>query len=351
MTKPAALVDLASVLLPGDETLADEVRDATKTPRKYFDAHVEQLRKRGVTAPHKWLPWLALVEGLLARKKAAEVPVSCIHEVIALKLKILSGKAVSVTGQPIEALQAAGDQLGAEGSVLARLPLADSSYIFMILPAADHERARRISRTAGFGELTAFGRGSERRVEDAKLLELCTRLVPGDPSFLTEVTTALEKPADYLRTFAARIARRNTFGDPLSKLRWIAVLDGLVARGRVIETKHSLAAEDLLALVDRLLDGRVAPDPARWAWTAKGPEDPTELLFAVADTVAELGWALAMLSVPYDTFTPLVLRAEEADELIALGVEARMRLSLVGGARRKPRKKKATKTSKPRKRS
>jgi hypothetical protein len=66
-----------------------------------------------------------------------------------------------------------------------------------------------------------------------RLLPLAELLLPDDATLKQEVDLAIKQPAHYVSRFQERLRRRG-IGEAVPALPWLALIDGLQARGRVV---------------------------------------------------------------------------------------------------------------------
>jgi hypothetical protein len=145
------------------------------------------------------------------------------------------------------------------------------------------------------------------------IVELARQLLAADPSLAEEVRLALVSPDEYVRRFQQQLSRRG-IENPRSDLPWIALVNGLEARGRLHELDWKEAPEDVAWKIDQLLPDRpVQPD--RWAWLAEWEDKlPHELLPAIAARLAEEGLAVLTIDIDSDSYPLLVLPVGQVEE-------------------------------------
>lgn len=156
-----------------------------------------------------------------------------------------------------------------------------------------------------------------------KLLLLANLLVPDDPSLIEELNLAIDKPAEYLAQFQEQLSYRG-IDEPFPELPWIALVDGLIARNRLVEIDWKNYVEDVTWNIDQLLQNE--PDePERWKWTKTGiwDEKPTEeLLEAIAYRFHGQGLSLVYVDIDSDSYPLMFIKSEQLAKSQQLANEA-----------------------------
>jgi hypothetical protein len=162
---------LAELLCPGDSTLLDEVDLAARQPQQYLARFAERLSYRGIDAVSPELPWIALVDGLDARGRLAEVDWKEDSDSIRDALDDLLGadpfdwgwsEAEEVNEAPTEEfLCRVGDRLHATGIALAFLDIASDCYPLITLDCKELQAAQQLARQSGYGRLVPLRSGGE----------------------------------------------------------------------------------------------------------------------------------------------------------------------------------------------
>jgi hypothetical protein len=146
-----------------------------------------------------------------------------------------------------------------------------------------------------------------------EIVELARHLLVADPSLAEEVRLALASPDEYVRRFREPLHRRG-IENPRSDLPWIALVNGLAARGRLHELDWKEASEDIAWKIDRLLPNR-ATRADRWAWLAQWEDKlPHEVLPAIAARLAEEGLAVVTIDIDSDSYPMMVLPVGQVEE-------------------------------------
>src|SRR5690349_5375866 len=76
----AAPIALAKLIAPNAAAVARAVELACTDPASYVKQHAAALRERGITKPSAGLPWIALVDALLAAKHLVNIDWKCTAE-------------------------------------------------------------------------------------------------------------------------------------------------------------------------------------------------------------------------------------------------------------------------------
>lgn len=149
-----------------------------------------------------------------------------------------------------------------------------------------------------------------------QLLILCDLLLPDDPSLREDVRLAIEEPDTYCARFQQRRLEGGIFlGDSYDPtwpdLPWFGVLDGLMARGRLVELDWKAAPEEVMEAIDYLRrDQSLTPD--RWAWVDVERWHNTytdSFLRAIGAWLLRHGDVLACFALGSDSY-PLTILAE-----------------------------------------
>jgi hypothetical protein len=152
------------------------------------------------------------------------------------------------------------------------------------------------------------------RYREDTAVALCHFLLPQDPSLATEVSVAITRPDAYLSQFGGRLAERGTF-EPIPTLPWIALLDGLIARGRLVEVDWRDGPENVMHYIGRLLPPPLLRDD-RWTWvdTTIWEEAVTEdFVKAIGARLGEQGVVLGCFQCawfPSDAYALMVVDDE-----------------------------------------
>jgi hypothetical protein len=146
--------------------------------------------------------------------------------------------------------------------------------------------------------------------DNQKLQALAQELMSDDVSLVTEVELALHSPHDYIQHYSERLSHRG-IDQPCPGLPWIALVDGLSARGRLVEIDWKEPPVGVLEALDELL----GQDPNRWGSgtrekmeeTSADALDTLEYLEKVADHLKHRDVALAFIDIQSDCFPLLII--------------------------------------------
>ncbi|MFE4384092.1 DUF6630 family protein [Streptomyces cyaneofuscatus] len=165
----------------------------------------------------------------------------------------------------------------------------------------------------------------------AALAAIASLLAPAHPSVAEEVLRAHDSPHGYVSAFGDRLDLRG-IDEPVDNLAWIALIDGLDARGLLAEFDCKEDAQEIRSQL-RSLDSRPSVDP----WVLFEDEEmllPTEaFLHACGRHYRETGVALAVLDIASDCYPVVGLRAARTEELTTLAARAGFPVHHLGAGR------------------
>ena len=159
------LLALAAVLVPADPSLGEAVTAAIAAPQRYTETHAttaDRIETLDESGRKRWLPWLALVDELIARHRAVELDWKLDAADVIWNLEQLTSYAAlaesrkaSITalhgdGATIGTLRTIAGLLAADQRVLAALDIDSDSYVIVLLSDADYAKARSLAQSAGF---------------------------------------------------------------------------------------------------------------------------------------------------------------------------------------------------------
>jgi predicted DNA-binding WGR domain protein len=181
-----ALVALGE-LLAGSKAagLGVELRLAVADPKAYLKKFARRLDERGIEEPDDVmgtsLAWIALTDGLAARKRVAEVDWREAGEDVLHNLKQIAGDVISARKlswegeieelKTQEVLDDAAHRLRAEGVVLATIDIASDCYPLVLYRLADHERVQALAarcKAAKWGKMEWPGKSDAGAKQNAK---------------------------------------------------------------------------------------------------------------------------------------------------------------------------------------
>jgi predicted DNA-binding WGR domain protein len=173
-TKSKPLVELAALLTRKDASgLQKEVALAVDQPDAYFQRWKDRLSDRGVESPtdtyQTTLPWLALIDGLAARKQLIEVdwreaPEDSLTWMSELKTGLLAKKdfgfVKDVASLPADKfLKEAAKRFARAGARIVQLDMSSDSYPVAFHAVKDDAKVKKLAtacQKAGFGKLRPF---------------------------------------------------------------------------------------------------------------------------------------------------------------------------------------------------
>ncbi|MFI5903265.1 DUF6630 family protein [Streptomyces cyaneofuscatus] len=165
----------------------------------------------------------------------------------------------------------------------------------------------------------------------AALAAIASLLAPAHPSVADEVLRAHDSPHAYVSAFGDRLDLRG-IDEPVDNLAWIALIDGLAARGLLAEFDWKEDAQEIRSQL-RSLDSRPSVDP----WVLFEDEEmllPAEaFLHACGRHYRETGAALAVLDIASDCYPVVGLRAARTEELTTLAARAGLPVHHLGAGR------------------
>lgn len=157
---------LAGLLSSGDALVTDAVRAAIEQPASYVQAHAETTERFASAeeaAADPVLPWLALVDALLARQLAVELDWSTEHEEVLASLERLGNfRGVSdLSRRTLQSLQREdaatigwlrdiAEVVEADKLVVAAMDIDSDSYVVLLLPAPVYVQASQHAGQLGF---------------------------------------------------------------------------------------------------------------------------------------------------------------------------------------------------------
>jgi hypothetical protein len=163
--------------------------------------------------------------------------------------------------------------------------------------------------------------------DDSKLIALAAYLVPNDSSLSDALRLSVENPDAYYAAYAQQLRYRG-----ISKacppfevsLPWIALVDGLHARGRLIEIGWNDALEEMAHAMDQLLVEQPA-NATRWDWL-KSPEwsdrYPEQTFAEIGQRLFDKGLVLLQLDIVADSAPLMILPAERLEGALQLAASA-----------------------------
>lgn len=166
-----SLVAIAQLLAPKSKRVVSDVTQAFENPKAYFKAHRKRLDERNIDKPDKDLPWIALVDALIAAKGLVEIDWKTAADDLHWNLGKLGRKKetawlskidpITDDRSTLELLEETGQRLLASHQLqLAALDIGSDSYCLVIIPAAIAKQLVALAKAAKFGDADLFtGKG------------------------------------------------------------------------------------------------------------------------------------------------------------------------------------------------
>jgi hypothetical protein len=159
-----ALATLARLLSGDDASLVEEITLAIERPGDYAGRFAETLKWRGITRRNfvaRKLPWIALVDGLIARERLREIDWRAHGHELADALGVIARdqdwRWVAADEwrdkTADERLAEIETRLAPEGRALVAVDIGGDCYPLMVLPTATLADARTLARRAGYGRI------------------------------------------------------------------------------------------------------------------------------------------------------------------------------------------------------
>ena len=167
-TRRDALLAIARLLAPSARRIPGAVTQAATQPAAYHRAHAARLAERNIDVPGPSLPWIALVDGLIAAKACHEIDWKTDAENVAWAIGTVRGVprgAFAWMKQETdlddrstwELLEMSGQRLREGGLQLAQLDISSDSHCLVVVAVADAPKLVALAKTARFGDVDLFG--------------------------------------------------------------------------------------------------------------------------------------------------------------------------------------------------
>lgn len=187
-----ALLALTALLAPEDAPAMARVALALEDPAAYVKAFRGELKERGLKGPVDDLPWIALVDALLASKRLVELDWEAAPEELVFGLSKLRTAPRAKAWQRAlrddpereerlawELLELFGRALKPEGVVPCQLDMDSDAYPVLLLPPAQVPRAKALAKKAGFGDFDAFTGTELAKARKARVAWLAAKKTKG----------------------------------------------------------------------------------------------------------------------------------------------------------------------------
>jgi hypothetical protein len=163
-----ALLAIARLLAPSARALPGAVTQAATQPAAYHRVRAARLEDRGIEAPRPDLPWIALVDGLIAARACSEIDWKTDAENVAWAIGKLRGVPRGAFAwmkrepdlddrSTWELLEMSGRHLRERGLQLAMLAISSDSYCLVVVPVRHAKKLVALARAARFGGADLFG--------------------------------------------------------------------------------------------------------------------------------------------------------------------------------------------------
>lgn len=159
-----ALAAIAKLIAPKAKRAVVEVTAAATDGAAYYRAHETQLAERNIDGPMPLLPWIALVDALIAAKACTEIDWKTDADEVAWAIGKLPGaprKALAAIAREDddrstwELLELAGQLLRGHDRQLCALDIDSDSYCLVLVPLGDARTLVALAK--GVGEVNLFG--------------------------------------------------------------------------------------------------------------------------------------------------------------------------------------------------
>lgn len=260
----SSLIALAR-LFPDGAAVAREVALAEADPAQYVERFQRRLDERGISRPSRRLPWFALVDGLIARRRAEEIDhredeaglSSALRKVAPAgargalmprkELEALSPATV------VELLKAVGDRLEARGWSLVEIKLGTDSYPIAVVRAAAAQALVTAARRAG-GRITIRRGADLARLRRAHEREAAQDLARQARALAREKKHAKGGGAAWQKLLEAH---GPSFRDVLDQVRWMDARSRKLFISGAAEAppEHRAQAQAFAAMIEDVEDG------------------------------------------------------------------------------------------------
>src|SRR5262245_26432706 len=138
--------------------------------------------------------------------------------------------------------------------------------------------------------------------------KLALLLSEGDESLSADVVLSAIDPFAYVRAHAEELRPRG-ISEPKDGLPWIALIDGLQNRGKLIELDWKESGEMFVRAARKLLENGDSPKQARDALSSMQVQDSwkdAEILSQIDQTLAPFEYSIVMIDIYSDCY-PITL--------------------------------------------
>lgn len=156
------------------------------------------------------------------------------------------------------------------------------------------------------------------------LQQLSQLLSPEDASLTKEVLQSAIMPNDYIKQFADKLLQRGIV-KPINSLPWIALVDGLQRRKRLIELDWKEYPDRFITVVSELLPEVEAGQKAREALhslKAQDDEQPYEILHRIDKVLHAYNFSLMIIDINADCYPLCIIPQKDYDSAEKLAQKA-----------------------------
>jgi len=140
--------------------------------------------------------------------------------------------------------------------------------------------------------------------------KLALLLSEGDESLSADVALSEINPVAYVRAHAKELRRRG-ISKPIDGLPWIALIDGLEKKGKLIELDWKESGEMFVQAVIKLLENEKAPGQARAALNSinvQGSKKVADILAQIDQILAPYGYGIVLIDIYADSYPIALVR-------------------------------------------
>ena len=157
--------------------------------------------------------------------------------------------------------------------------------------------------------------------------KLALLLSKGDEFLSADVVLSEIDPVAYVRAHAKELRRRG-ISNPIDGLPWIALIDGLEKKGKLIELDWKESGEMFVQAVIKLLENEKAPEQERDALNSinvRGLKKVADILAQIDQKMAPSGYGIVLIDIYADCYPIALVRRSSIPAIMetANGIEKR----------------------------
>jgi len=140
--------------------------------------------------------------------------------------------------------------------------------------------------------------------------KLALLLSEGDESLSADVVLSAIDPFAYVRAHAEELRPRG-ISEPKDGLPWIALIDGLENKGKLIELDWKESGEMFVQAVKKLLKNEKSPEQARDALNSINAPDSNkvaDILARIDQILAPYGYGIVLIDIYSDSYPIALVR-------------------------------------------